>query len=54
LNSGGKTSARQVFRTLAGGFLQETNEPAFQRPYQGQPSPFDLYFFQPRSYVNAP
>ena len=42
----------QAFRTLAGGFLQETNEPSpgLHPPW---PSPYDLYFVQPRTYVKA-
>jgi len=47
-------TGRQVYRTLVGGSLQETNEPGFQRPNAGYSSPFDLYFFQPRTYVKAP
>ena len=48
LGSGG-----QAFRTLAGGFLQETNEPGYYRPASAPlvPTPNDLYFFQPRTYV---
>jgi hypothetical protein len=38
----------QAFRTLVGGSLQETNELGLP-----QPSPYDLYFFQPRTYVKA-
>ena len=45
LGSGG-----QAFRTLAGGFLQETNEPGVGL-HPAWPSPYDLYFFQPRTYV---
>jgi prepilin-type N-terminal cleavage/methylation domain-containing protein len=43
----------QAFRTLVGGSLQETNEPGpgLHPPW---PSPYDLYFFQPRTYVKAP
>ena len=42
----------QAFRTLAGGFLQETNEPGYYRSAPGLvPSPYDLYFFQSRTYV---
>ena len=41
----------QAFRTLAGGFLQEVNELAFPRPNTNVPSAYDLYFFQPRTYV---
>jgi len=44
----------QSFRTLVGGFLQETNEPNFLRLDPSQPSPYDLYFFQPQTYVKAP
>ncbi len=42
------------FRTLVGGLLQETNEPGFLRLAADQPSPYDLYFFDPRTYVQAP
>jgi type II secretory pathway pseudopilin PulG len=43
----------QAFRTLAGGFLQETNEPGYYRSASAPlvPSPYDLYFFQSRTYV---
>src|ERR1039458_1901797 len=42
----------QAFRTLAGGFLQETNEPGYYRSAPGVvPTPYDLYFFQSRTYV---
>jgi type II secretory pathway pseudopilin PulG len=41
----------QAFRTLAGGVFQEVNEPAFPRPNSAVPSGYDLYFFQPRTYV---
>jgi type II secretory pathway pseudopilin PulG len=47
----------QTYRTLVGGSLRETNEPGFLRPDppQRQPSAYDLYFFEPRTYVtNAP
>jgi type II secretory pathway pseudopilin PulG len=45
----------QAFRTLVGGVLGEMNEPGFPpRPTPGVPSPYDLYFFQPRTYVNVP
>jgi type II secretory pathway pseudopilin PulG len=37
----------QAFRTLIGGQLTETNEPGFGD------IPYNLYFFQPRNYVNA-
>jgi type II secretory pathway pseudopilin PulG len=46
----------QAFRTIAGGYLLETNEtPLFVRPDPPKliPSPYDLYFFQPRNYVKA-
>ncbi len=43
----------QSFRALAGGFILETNEFGFARSNPNQPSPYDLYFFQPQSYVNA-
>jgi type II secretory pathway pseudopilin PulG len=41
----------QAFRTLVGGSLQETNEIGFLRTNPPDPSPYDLYFFQPRTYV---
>ena len=44
-------SGGQAYRTLAGGFLGETNEPGFPRSNLSQPSPYDLYLFQPRTYV---
>ena len=44
----------QSFRTLVGGTLQETNEFGFARQDPLTPSPYDLYFFQPRTYVKAP
>jgi len=44
----------QAFRTLVGGSLQEMNEPGFPRPKPTEPSPYDLYFFQPSTYVSAP
>ena len=44
---------QQSFRTVVGGYLQLTNEPGFLKPLPGQPSPYALYFFQPRTYVNA-
>jgi len=45
----------QSFRTLVGGWLQQTNEVDFPRPLPEEPSPYDLYFFNPHSYVtNAP
>jgi type II secretory pathway pseudopilin PulG len=44
----------QVFRTLVGGSLQETNELSFPRPDLSRPSGYDLYFFQPGAYVKAP
>jgi prepilin-type N-terminal cleavage/methylation domain-containing protein len=44
---------RQVYRTAVGGLLQETNEPAFLRPNASVPSQYDLYFFEPRTYVQA-
>ena len=39
----------QAFRTLVGGQLLETNEPAFGPA----DAAYDLYFFQPRTYVKA-
>jgi type II secretory pathway pseudopilin PulG len=53
LAKGTNAPGRQVFRTLAGGSLQETNEPGFLRPIASQPSPYDLYYFEPRTYVQA-
>ena len=50
--SGGKLGpSGQAFRTLVGGALQEMNETGFLRPNPAQPSPYDLYFFDPRTYV---
>ena len=48
----------QAFRTVVGGSLQETNEPPpFARTdyltRNINPSPYDLYFCQPRTYVKA-
>jgi len=57
LRSQGQTgSGGQSFRTLVGGTLQETNQPGFLRPNVNppQPTPYDLYFFQPWTYVKAP
>jgi type II secretory pathway pseudopilin PulG len=54
LAQGAKAPGRQVYRTLVGGSLQETNEPGFLRKTPGVPSPYDLYFFEPRAYVKAP
>jgi type II secretory pathway pseudopilin PulG len=55
LQSQGKVGqGGQSFRTVVGGFLQEANEPGFQRQNPLIPSPYDLYFFQPRTYVKAP
>jgi len=52
--SGGKLGPNgQAFRTLVGGSLQETNEPYFLRPNPLVPSGYDLYFFQPRNYINV-
>ena len=34
--------------------LQGTNEPWFLNPNPSQPSGYDLYFFQPGTYVKAP
>jgi type II secretory pathway pseudopilin PulG len=53
LAQGAKATGRQVYRTLVGGSLQETNEPGFPRPSQFVPSPYDLYFFNPGAYVQA-
>jgi len=55
LRSQGKTGqSGQSFRTLVGGYLQETNEFGFPNPNWPRPSAYDLYFFQPRTYVKAP
>lgn len=54
LAKGLNAPGRQVFRTLVGGSLQETNELLFPRPDPSQPSAYDLYFFQPGTYVKAP
>ena len=49
LNQGAAGPDHQVFRTIAGGFLSQTNElvPASAHPES------TLYFFQPRNYVKA-
>ena len=45
----------QSYRTLVGGWLQQTNEIGFPQPVPGEPSAYALYFFDPRTYVtNAP
>jgi type II secretory pathway pseudopilin PulG len=49
----GNRAAQQLYRTIVGGSLQETNEPGFPRPNPSQPSPYDLYFFAPGTYVQA-
>jgi type II secretory pathway pseudopilin PulG len=55
LRSQGKSGqSAQSFRTLVGGSLQEMNEFGFARQDPLTPSPYDLYFFQPRTYVKAP
>jgi type II secretory pathway pseudopilin PulG len=54
LSQGTNATGRQVYRTLAGGSLQETNEPGFLKPNPLQPSGYDLYFFQSQTYVKAP
>jgi hypothetical protein len=54
LARGTNAPGRQIYRTFAGGYLMETNEPGFLRPSPAIPSPFDLYFFEPRTYVKAP
>ena len=54
LAKGANARGRQVYRTLVGGSLQETNEPGFRRSNPSLPSPYDLYFFQPQTYVKAP
>jgi type II secretory pathway pseudopilin PulG len=54
LAQGTRAPGRQVYRTLAGGFLQETNEPGFLRPNPVVPSQYDLYFFKPQAFVKAP
>ncbi len=53
-SQGPSGSSGQSFRTLVGGLLQETNEPGFLRSIPNQASPYDLYFFQPRTYVKVP
>ena len=54
LAQGTKAPGRQVYRTLAGGFLQQTNEPGFLKPNSVVPSQYDLYFFEPQAFVKAP
>ena len=54
LAQGSNAPGRQVYRTLASGFLQETNEPGFLRSNPSVPSPYDLYFFKPGTYVKTP
>jgi type II secretory pathway pseudopilin PulG len=44
---------QQSFHTIVGGILQETNELNFLRPNPSIPSGYDLYYFQPRTYVNV-
>ena len=53
LAQGAKAQGRQVYRTIVGGSLQETNEPGFLRPSPSIPSAYDLYFFNPGAYVQA-
>jgi type II secretory pathway pseudopilin PulG len=45
---GRSSQSGQSFRTLAGGLLLETNEPSFGA------IEYNLYFFQPQTYVKAP
>jgi type II secretory pathway pseudopilin PulG len=55
LAKGTNAPGRQVYRTLVGGSLQETNEPGFPpTPNPLQPSGYDLYFLQPQTYVKTP
>jgi type II secretory pathway pseudopilin PulG len=44
--------SQQSFRCTVGGYLQPTNEPGYAS-YPNPGSPFTLYFFQPRTYVNT-
>jgi hypothetical protein len=53
LAKGTNALGRQVYRTIVGGSLQEANEPGFLRSNPSVPSPYDLYFFEPRAYVQA-
>jgi type II secretory pathway pseudopilin PulG len=52
LPNGNVGTGRQVFRTMAGGHLQETEEFGF--PKAALPGPWTLFFFEPRTYVSAP
>ena len=54
LARGTNAPGRQIYRTFAGGYLMETNEPGFPGRTRSQPTPYDLYFFEPRTYVKAP
>ena len=55
LRSGGQLGlGGQSFRTLVGGWLQQTNEVDFPRPVPGEPSAYDLYFFNQSYVTNAP
>ena len=45
---------QQSFRSMAAGVLEEVNEPAFPRTVPNEASPYDLYFFQPRTAAKAP
>jgi type II secretory pathway pseudopilin PulG len=52
LHSQGRSGrSGQSFRTLVGGQLMLTNEPP---PFGPNNRPYNLYYFQPRTYVKAP
>ena len=44
-------NGRLVFRTSASGQLTQTNAPDFASQFQN--APYQLFFFQPRTYVKA-
>jgi type II secretory pathway pseudopilin PulG len=44
---------QQSFRCTVGGFLQITNDPGYSSGPPVAGSPYTLYFFQPRTYVNT-
>jgi type II secretory pathway pseudopilin PulG len=57
LARGGVGPSQQSYRTLVSATLVLTNEPGFvggQPAPLANPSPYNLYFFQPRTYVKSP